>query len=219
MPLVCPWVYHGHPMGIVVYCDLCLTVDILKAIQLQSGLKLVCALCGCGDFVSRYFTSFESESVLLILCVIAFIVVSVIVILFLCDTWCFLVTMLISVSVPTPTVSVISQQCLRRIRLNTTFTRRSLGIEALQVFNALGIVRRSDFCIYRDAGVKRPTPRGVRSGKAAKAEKKFVPLALVNARSLIKLTNVISHHFVSHNLDLLAVTESWLTTECGDEDY
>jgi hypothetical protein len=76
-------------------------------------------------------------------------------------------------------------------------------------------------CISRDARVKRPTPRGVRSGKAvkrARAEKKFVPLALVNARSLNKRTNVISHHLITYNLDLLAVTETWLSAESGNSD-
>jgi hypothetical protein len=76
-------------------------------------------------------------------------------------------------------------------------------------------------CISRDARVKRPTPRYVRSGKAAKrarAEKKFVPLALVNARSLNKRTNVISHHLITYNLDLLAATETWLSAESGNSD-
>ncbi|XP_046454933.1 uncharacterized protein LOC124202627 [Daphnia pulex] len=76
-------------------------------------------------------------------------------------------------------------------------------------------------CIFRDARVKRPTPRGVRSGKAAKrarAEKKFVPFALINARSLNKRTNVISHHLITQNIGLLAVTETWLNSDSGDGD-
>jgi len=76
-------------------------------------------------------------------------------------------------------------------------------------------------CFSREARVKRPTPRGVRSGKAAKrakAEKRFVPLALVNARSLNKRTNVIGHHIITYNLDLIAVTETWLNADCGDGD-
>ena len=56
------------------------------------------------------------------------------------------------------------------------------------------------------------------TAKRNRATKRFVSFALVNARSLSKRTNVISHYIVSNNLNLLAVTEIWLTTTSGDND-
>ena len=62
---------------------------------------------------------------------------------------------------------------------------------------------------------KRPSSRrGVRAGKSAKRNKEakhFIPFGLVNARSLSKQSNLISHFILNHDLDLLAVIETWLT--------
>jgi hypothetical protein len=72
------------------------------------------------------------------------------------------------------------------------------------------------------AWVKRPSSRrGFRAGKSAKrnrAANRFVPFALINARSLSKQANVISHYIISNNLDLLTVTETWLTMDTSDCD-
>jgi hypothetical protein len=45
-----------------------------------------------------------------------------------------------------------------------------------------------------------------------------VPFALINARSLNKRTNVISHHLITQNIGLLAVTETWLNSDSDDGD-
>jgi hypothetical protein len=75
--------------------------------------------------------------------------------------------------------------------------------------------------VVYNSRVKRPGKRGVRAGKAARrarAAKKFVPFALVNARSLLKRVDVITHHLITYDLDLLAVTETWLNERHGDDD-
>jgi hypothetical protein len=75
--------------------------------------------------------------------------------------------------------------------------------------------------VVYNSRVKRPGKRGVRAGKLARRAreaKKFVPFALVNARSLLKRVDVITHHLITYDLDLLAVTETWLNERHGDDD-
>ena len=47
---------------------------------------------------------------------------------------------------------------------------------------------------------------------------KFLPFSLVNARSLPKRSNVISQHIISNDLEVLAVTETWLSSDHGEDD-
>jgi len=52
--------------------------------------------------------------------------------------------------------------------------------------------------------------------KRAKAVKKYLSIGLINSRSLNKKEEIIQQHLLSTNLDVLAVTETWLTAEHGD---
>lgn len=47
--------------------------------------------------------------------------------------------------------------------------------------------------------------------------KKFLQCALVNARSIQCNMYIIQHHIVCHNLDVVAITESWLREDSGDD--
>ena len=111
----------------------------------------------------------------------------------------------------------------RRLLLSLRLCKHSVSNDSLQTFHDLGIARKAGMGLGSIAAwVKRPSSRrGVRAGKSAKrnrAAKRFVPFALVNARSLSKQANVISHYIISNNLDLLAATETWLTKNIGDYD-
>jgi hypothetical protein len=75
--------------------------------------------------------------------------------------------------------------------------------------------------VVYNSRVKRPGKRGVRAGKAARrarAAKKFVPFALVNARSLLKRVDVITHHLITYDLDLPSLrpgsTSATVTMTC-----
>lgn len=59
---------------------------------------------------------------------------------------------------------------------------------------------------------------GEKSAKSARAAKLFAPMALINAKSLLKWANTVSHLLITHDLDLLAVTETWPSAEHGDDD-
>jgi len=50
----------------------------------------------------------------------------------------------------------------------------------------------------------------------ARAVKKCLSIGLINSRSLNKKEDIIQQHLLSTNLDVLAVTETWLTAEHGD---
>ena len=96
-----------------------------------------------------------------------------------------------------------------------------LSNEAQQVLRDLGIARELSMGLEVSPLVKRPTSRGVRAGKSKskqRALKKFLPFSLVNARSIPKRSNVISHHIISNDLEFLAVTETWLSSDYGDDD-
>ena len=66
-----------------------------------------------------------------------------------------------------------------------------------------------------------PTKRGRRGGKSAQASyswaKQFLHCSLVNARSLLSRSHIVQHHIIENNLDFVAITESWLPVESGDE--
>jgi len=65
------------------------------------------------------------------------------------------------------------------------------------------------------------TKRGRRGGKSAQANysraKQFLHCSLVNARSLLSRSHIVQHHIIENNLDFVAITESWLPVESGDE--
>lgn len=73
---------------------------------------------------------------------------------------------------------------------------------------ALGIASRSPTKHCRSGG------KSVRRGFTVK---KFLHCALLNARSLQRNMSTIQHHIVLHNLDLAAITESWLREDSGDD--
>ena len=96
-----------------------------------------------------------------------------------------------------------------------------LGNEAQQVLRDLGIARELGMGLEVSPLVKRPTSRGVRAGQSKSKQRalmKFLPFSLVNARSIPKRSNVISHHIISNDLEFLAVTETWLSSDHGDDD-
>ncbi len=53
--------------------------------------------------------------------------------------------------------------------------------------------------------------------KRLRASKKFLPIGLLNARSAASKLDDIHHHLLTFDLDVLAITETWLTPEHGDE--
>jgi hypothetical protein len=53
--------------------------------------------------------------------------------------------------------------------------------------------------------------------KRLRASKKFLPIGLLNARSVASKPDVIHHHLFTFDLDILAISETWLTPEHGDE--
>ena len=81
-----------------------------------------------------------------------------------------------------------------------------------------------DYSTLRCCGLlsRFPTSRGTHGGRRKRVADSSLchlsKLGLVNARSLMKNREVIIDHVSSYGLDLLAVTESWLTTDHGDMD-
>ena len=59
--------------------------------------------------------------------------------------------------------------------------------------------------------------RGGRQAKRAREVKKFLSFGLVNARSVCCKPDVITHHLLSNRLDILAITETWLTVQHGED--
>jgi hypothetical protein len=116
----------------------------------------------------------------------------------------------------------LSRRSLFSLRPSTS-SQIKLDDAILNIIRNLGISREPGMGlgVVYNSRVKRPGKRGVRAGKAARrarAAKKFVPFALVNARSLLKRVDVITHHLITYDLDLLAVTETWLNERHGDDD-
>jgi hypothetical protein len=65
-----------------------------------------------------------------------------------------------------------------------------------------------------------PTQRCRRGGKSVRrcfTVKKFLHCALLNARLLQRNMSTTQHHIMFHNLDLVAITESWLREDSGDD--
>ena len=91
---------------------------------------------------------------------------------------------------------------------NSPLVSSLLPISLLFTVRALGIASRS------------PTKRCRRSGKSVKrglTVKKFLQCALINARSIQCNMYIIQQHIVCHNLDVVAITESWLREDSGDD--
>jgi hypothetical protein len=59
--------------------------------------------------------------------------------------------------------------------------------------------------------------RSGRQAKRAREVKKFLSFGLVNARSVCCKPDVITHHLLSNRLDILAITETWLTVQHGED--
>ena len=86
----------------------------------------------------------------------------------------------------------------------------------------LPLLPKETLLIIRGLGISsRPrTKRGKRCGKShwiRQSAKKFVFCGLVNARSLLSNMLILQNHIKFPLLDMLAITESWLTVENGDE--
>ena len=86
----------------------------------------------------------------------------------------------------------------------------------------LHLLPKQTLLIIRGLGIssRPPTKRGKHSGKSHRirqSAKKFVFCGLVNARSLLSNMLIVQDHINFHQLDMLAITESWLTVENGDE--
>ena len=79
----------------------------------------------------------------------------------------------------------------------------------------------ASFRTIRELGIaSRRTRRGCRGGLAAKrarAAKRFLQAGLINARSVACKPDVITSLLLSADLDFLAITESWLTEQHGDD--
>ncbi len=54
--------------------------------------------------------------------------------------------------------------------------------------------------------------------RRARDAKTFLPLGLINARSITSKAARICDHIVTADLDVLAISETWLTVDHGDED-
>ena len=86
----------------------------------------------------------------------------------------------------------------------------------------LHLLPKQTLLIIRGLGIssRPPTKRGKHSGKSHRirqSAKKFVFCGLVNAQSLLSIMLIVQDHINFHQLDILAITESWLTDENGDE--
>lgn len=71
-----------------------------------------------------------------------------------------------------------------------------------------------------DIALNPPTKRGKRGGKLNRrnlSSRKFLFCGLLNARSLSASKFIVQHHIIHNNIDLLAVTETWLTLDNGEE--
>ena len=87
----------------------------------------------------------------------------------------------------------------------------------LGVFQSLGIARG---LVSSPSLHRRARYRGCRAGRSAKrvrAASQSMQCGLLNARSVNSNAGIIAQHLVSFDLDLVAVTESWLTPDRGDD--
>ena len=87
----------------------------------------------------------------------------------------------------------------------------------LGVFQSLGIARG---LVSSPSLHRRARYRGCRAGRSAKrvrAASQSMQCGLLNARSVNSNAGIIAQHLVSFDLDLVAVTESWLTPDSGDD--
>jgi hypothetical protein len=79
-------------------------------------------------------------------------------------------------------------------------------------------VSATDYRALRECGLllRLPTRRGRRKGYLTRKPADSAKLGLVNARSVASKAELLIDHIDTNNLDLLAVTETWLTVDRGD---
>lgn len=78
------------------------------------------------------------------------------------------------------------------------------------------------FCLLWGLNIakKKRTKRGCRAGKSAKrgrAAKKFLTVGLSNVRSLSNKTEAVADFISTSRVDILAVTETWISPEENDD--
>jgi hypothetical protein len=86
----------------------------------------------------------------------------------------------------------------------------------LGVFQSLGIAKD----LASLPLPRRARYRGCRAGRSAKrvrAVSQSMQCGLLNARSVSSNAGIIAQHLLNFDLDLVAVTESWLTPDSGDD--
>jgi hypothetical protein len=98
---------------------------------------------------------------------------------------------------------------------NVTYSRSDLlliGKEILSQQTKLRItpevyqtVRHLEICSVK------PTRRGIKGGSKAQGSMQSALLGLINARSIVNKTVEISDHIIEHNIDILSITETWLS--------
>jgi len=99
-----------------------------------------------------------------------------------------------------------TREFILSLRPQTLISTRPTS-HVLYGFHRLGILRRLS------------TRRGCRAGKLAnraKAARKFASVCLVNARSIGNKTTLLSHLIQSEQVDVLAITETWLSADRPD---
>lgn len=91
-----------------------------------------------------------------------------------------------------------------------------------ELVDTLGIAKSGSHCPsqWDTSGRKKGRRRKWRSGRQAKRAREvkiFLSFGLVNARSVCCKPDVITHHLLSNRLDILAITETWLTVQHGED--
>ena len=87
----------------------------------------------------------------------------------------------------------------------------------LAVFQSLGIARDLVSCSSLPRRARYRGCRAGRSSKRVRAASHSMQCGLLNARSVNSSAGIIAQHLLNFDLDLLAVTESWLTSDSGDD--
>ena len=91
---------------------------------------------------------------------------------------------------------------------HSSLTKSAAKPEILKVFERLRILKGVD--TYPE------TRRGCRSGKSvkrARAVKRCLSVGLINARSVVNKENAVQQRLISDDLDILALTETWIASE------
>ena len=113
-------------------------------------------------------------------------------------------------------MSVSLLMCLRQCyAMNFLLTGSCLisapGYQSTRLCSAQHQVTVSFSCTRRGC-------RGGRSAKRAHTLKCFIHIGLINAGSVNSKSAVITNFLASNDFDVLAITETWLTVERGDDD-